>query len=384
MSELRMARFGQGFVQTQVLSENNSVKYKLAFSAGVKYSTPANAYFTFQDKPIGIQQDGVGINVREFNPANNNLIGTIKTFQLTPSDNDPGTKAFIQFMTALPDSSNLLIFTTGDRLYSSTSIDAEFTKMNSTIWPSKDLTSKYHCFYSGLYSIKDKAIIAENTSYSDGNNESRDFRPGLEFVYDKANDIGATGFSRRSIEDYTTYPINATTLNKRYPNQLISVSPIAQYGLKPKDKVHFAFDMNGHASLGTTGQNLRANLRWFNGSSYISGTSVETSPSDPDQWINYSRYTTVPDNADGFTIIVSRYPDVANSQGSGEVRAMLLAKVSRSVEGLMDPAAIGVNGIRMNTMVSIDVDENTLLVLPDTEDDKAGIVYGADFREFND
>lgn len=38
----------------------------------------------------------------------------------------------------------------------------------------------------------------------------------------------------------------------------------------------------------------------------------------------------------------------------------------------------------MNNMISDGVDENTLLVLPDTEDDKSGNIYSADFREYTD
>ena len=76
-----MASFGQGFVQTQVLSENNSVKYKLAFAAGVAQSTPSNAYYTFQDVPVGTQDDGPGINLREFNPITNQMLN-FKTFNI--------------------------------------------------------------------------------------------------------------------------------------------------------------------------------------------------------------------------------------------------------------------------------------------------------------
>ena len=382
MSELRMASFGQGFVQTQVLSENNSVKYKLEFTAGVPFSTPSASFITFQDAQIGIQQDGVGINTREFNPTTNKL-GEFKSFVLTEKDSDPGNQAFLTYMRGLTGT-NLILITTGHRLFSSDVVDAQFKAMHSVMWPVKGITSRFPCFYSGIYSIVDKAIVAENLKCSEGYAEAKDTRPIITCIYDKPADIGATGFPRRAIEDMTTYPINATTLNKRYPNQNEQISPLSPYGLSPGDKAMFSLSLKGDASLGPSGQSLRANIRWFRGTSYLSGTTVETAPSDLGHWIAFERYVTVPADADGFTVIVSRNPEIASSTATGEVKSMLLCRVSRAMEAMNEPASFGVYGIRANMLSSVDVNENTLLVLPDTKDDKSGNIYSADFREYQD
>ncbi|URQ04055.1 long tail fiber protein proximal connector [Enterobacter phage vB_VIPECLOM01] len=378
-----MASFGQGFVQTQVLSENNSVKYKLAFAAGVAQSTPSEAYYTFQDEPAGVQYDGPGINLREFNPTNNQMIN-FKTFNIKPEDTNAGTKAFVDHMKTLVSSDNLLIITSYDRLYSSPSVEALMKSIGSVLWPSIFLTTNYSCNYCALYSINRKKIIAENATYSDFKKEDRDIRPALEFIYDKPSDIGATGYSQKAIDDPETYIINKDNTSKRFPRQFEQISPISEYGISPGDKMQWNFEVKGDASLNAPGQNIRVNLRWFKGSSYLSGAVVETNPLDADKWAWHQRYVTVPDTADGFTIIASRYPEVAGSEGSGAIREMMLTQVSRLVEPLMDPAGFGVNGIRMNNMISDGVNENTLLVLPDTEDDKSGNIYSADFREYND
>jgi hypothetical protein len=378
-----MASFGQGFVQTQVLSENNSVKYKLAFAAGVAQSTPSNAYYTFQDVPVGTQDDGPGINLREFNPITNQMLN-FKTFNIQPQDNNASTKALVNYLTTLPASDNLLIFTSYGRLYSSPSVEAMMKSFGSVIWPSIFLTTNYGCNYCALYSIRRRKIIAENITYSDFKKENRDIRPALEFIYDKANDIGATGYSQKAIDDSATYVIDKDNTAKRFPQEFEQISPISNYGIAPNDKMQWNFEVKGDASLNDTGQSIRVNLRWFQGTSYISGAVVETQPLDADKWMWHQRYVTVPANADGFTIIASRYPEVADSEGSGAIREMMLTQVSRAVEPLMDPAGFGVNGIRMNNMISDGVDPNTLLVLPDTEDDKSGNIYSADFREYND
>ena len=194
--------------------------------------------------------------------------------------------------------------------------------------------------------------------------------------------MGDTGFSRRAIEDMETYIIDKDNPTKRYPSQLEQVSKISDYGINPGDIMQLSFEIKGDSSLTTPGQNIRVNLRWFENSNYISGVAIESQPSEADKWGSYQRYVTVPTNATGFTIIVSRNPDVSGSEGTGAVREMLLNQVSRAVEPLMNPASFGVNGIRMNNMISDDVDENTLLILPNTEEDKSGDIRSADFREF--
>lgn len=381
MSEHNMARFGQGYVQTNVISENNSVKYKLEFGSGVEFSTPSDLLFTFQDEPIGVQPDGVGINIREYNPANHTT-SQVKTFLLTAKDTDPGNLAFLEYITTIPANNTLLLFTTKGRIYVADNVAAQLAKMGSVSFPSKWQSSTFYCYFTGAYSIQNKSFVAENVSYSSGTPEPKDIRPTLEFVYDKLNDIGATGFPKRPVEDPIEYVIDSTNINKRYPAQNEQVSLLKNYGLSPNDKVFFSVHLNGAQSLVTAGQNLRANLRWFNGTSYLSGISVETNPATPGVWAPFERYTTVPADATGFTIIVSRTPDIVGSIGTGAVRAMMLARVSRAVEPLMDPASIGVNGIRMNNAISTGVDPDTLLVLPDTEDDKSGNIFSADFREF--
>lgn len=382
MSEHKMVRFGHGYVQAQVLSENNSVKFKLAFAAGTDFSVPSNAYYTFQDTAIGTNIDGVGINVREFD-LNSNSIKSFKSFALSKTEGAAANQAFIAYLGSLVKADNVVVILTSyGRLYSAASIDSEMKKYGSVMWPSAWLTSNYRTSYCALLSLKHKKIIAENASYCGSNNETRDVRPALEFIYDKPNDVGATGFSRRAIEDMETYIIDKDNPTKRYPSQLEQVSKISDYGINPGDIMQLSFEIKGDSSLTTPGQNIRVNLRWFEDSNYISGVAIESQPSEADKWGSYQRYVTVPTNATGFTIIVSRNPDVSGSEGTGAVREMLLNQVSRAVEPLMNPASFGVNGIRMNNMISDDVDENTLLILPNTEEDKSGDIRSADFREF--
>ena len=64
-----MASFGQETVQTQVISENNAVKYKLDFAASNKNST-TKAFCTLNDVAFGSQTFQTGLNTRLMSSSN--------------------------------------------------------------------------------------------------------------------------------------------------------------------------------------------------------------------------------------------------------------------------------------------------------------------------
>jgi hypothetical protein len=385
-----MASFGDGYTKTQVISENNSIKYKLSFAAGSEFSTPAKGYFTFQDELLGDQQDGVGLNVREFNPALN-TISPKKTFLLTASDTGAGNNSFLEYMdTFTTSNTNLIIITSGGRLYSSPSIDSKFSSYFSTMWPGQWLTSNYPCYYAGLYSPATKRMIAENVTYSDGVLRDEDIRPALEYVYDKPDDIGATGFVYRAIEDFTEYSSANSTI-KRWPTTDTAGAPIANYGIKVGDTLFWSFDFFADAGMNTTGQSTRVQIRWLNASGGVVSASdlVESNPANADKWIHHERHVTVPAGTVNFTVLAAKNPNTT-STGVGGVRDMVFVKTSRKLEPFTSPAAIGVNGIRMNNAVSGSDPE--LLILPAVEvdssgkplpgEDVSGNIYSSDWREF--
>ncbi|WDR21909.1 hinge connector of long tail fiber proximal connector [Salmonella phage vB_SenM-AKM_NP4] len=392
--EKMMASFGNGYTKTQVISENNSIKYKISFAAGSVFSTPSSAYFTFQDNPIGNQQDGAGINIRVFNPALN-TVSAKKTFLLTPNDNDPGNRAFIEYLsTFTQDNTNLLIFTTSGDIKTSNLVENKFKSIYSTMWPNKWMTSRYSCTYCGLFSIKNNKIIAENVTYSDGVLRDEDIRPALEFVYDKADDIGATGFSYRAVEDFEEYTSSAATI-KRYPVDSASGVEISSIGISPGDILFWSFEFLHGDNIppevpGTNNNKIRIEIRWLNSSGgWIKSVNVDSNHANAGKWIQHEQTVEVPADAARIVILASKTTPT-DTVGTGGVRSMILTETSRATEALTSPSAISVNGIRLNTIVSGD--NPTLLILPANEvdstgkplpgEDVSGIIYSSDWREF--
>ncbi|AIX12241.1 long tail fiber protein proximal connector [Citrobacter phage Moon] len=387
--EKMMASFGNGYTKTQVISENNSIKYKLSFAPGSELSTPALGYFTFQDDRVGDQQDGVGINVREFNPAMN-TISPKKTFNLAQEDSSSANRAFLEYLdTFVPSSKNLLIFTTFGNFNQSPSIEAKFKSFWSTMWPSKWHTDNYHLIYAGLYSIESNRMISENVTYTDGQIQPKDLRPAIEYVYDKANDIGATGFVYRALEDFNEYLSSAATI-KRYPISDALGVPIASVGIKVSDKMLWSFEFFQSTEMIPGGRNVRVSLRWLsNSGTLIKSENIDFNPAQAGNWIKSEKSIEVPTGAERYTIVVSKTAGT-DLTGDGGVRSMILTKVSRSVEGLSSAPAISVNGIRMNLAVSGDDPTLLKMAVPEVDssgkplpgEDISGQVYSADWSEF--
>ncbi|AKU43923.1 long tail fiber protein proximal connector [Citrobacter phage Merlin] len=386
--EKMMASFGEGYTKTQVISENNSIKYKFSFAPGSELSTPSLGYFTFQDERIGDQQDGVGINVREFNPAMN-TISPKKTFNFLQEDSGAPNKAFLEYLATFPSTSkNLLVFTTFGDFNQSPSIEAKFKSFWSTLWPSKWHTDNYFAIYAGLYSIEANRMIAENVTYSDGVSRQEDLRPAIEYVYDKANDIGATGFSYRALEDFNEYVSSNDTI-KRYPISDVLGVPIASVGIKVSDKMLWSFEFLQSTEMVPGGRNIRVSLRWLsNTGSLIKSENIDSNPANAGSWIKSEKNIEVPVGAERYTIVVSK-TNGTNIEGEGGVRSMILTKVSRSLESSTS-TSISVNGIRMNSAVSGDDPTLLKMAVPEVDsngnplpgEDLSGHVYSADWREF--
>ena len=373
-----MAGFGEGFVETQIMSENNAVRYKLSVAAGLKSSVPSNEYILLQDKPFGEQGNSPGMNVREINLSTNTLVSR-KIFDFKNEDVTGATKSFVDYISSLKAQDNILVvLSTGDRLYSSSIVDDWFNSVASASWPGTWMCSKYPCSYVAFYSPSKKKIIQEHVTYSDGVKRDEDVRAQLEVVYDKANDIGATGFAKRIVEEPTEESSDSLFEFKRYPSGAPIIAPIKPYNIVPGSKVKATFELWADKALLDSGQTARLNFRWFKGSTILTSQADEVPLGQHGRWIKYERLIDVPATADGFTVIAARYPR-QDTIGLGAVKNLIMVEVTRGDEAITRSAEFGVNGIRMNKAVDGKNDE--LLILPDTKDDPSGEIRSHEFRE---
>ncbi|UQJ94932.1 hinge connector of long tail fiber proximal connector [Klebsiella phage CPRSA] len=114
--------FGPDFVETQILSETNSVTYRITAKATHPNAVPNQYEFTLNQKAVGTPPS-VGINVWRINNA---VVDPIKTFTLSNDNSATANKAFVEYMDAQP--SGLYLIMTNGEYKTSQIVDDWFAK----------------------------------------------------------------------------------------------------------------------------------------------------------------------------------------------------------------------------------------------------------------
>lgn len=373
-----MAAFGEDFVETRILSEANSVKYWLR-----AYATHANAV---PNKPVlsinGTDSDYSsslrrGINVIQ---VNTNAFSNIKSFDVTTDDSNTNNKAFIEYVNSLR--SGLFVIMTHERFQSSPAIDAWFKSKWSESWTGSNFSKEFpNSAYVGILGAGKNRILTEAFYANDGKLKE-DSRAKVDTVYDNVGDVGYTGCSYRSIEDTNEYSDSTGYEYKRYPVQNESISKISNYGLAPNDSIYMVCDMYASKSLLDAGSTTRANLRWFKGTTMLSSSvSLEVPRNGADRWLRFERYTAVPADADGFTIVVSRYPKTS-VVGDSKIRNLVFVQTAHGEQLNNVLQEFGVNGIRMNK--GVEGGTTMIMELPNSKVDPSGTIPVQSFKETSD
>ena len=370
MSQL-MAAFGEDFVETQVLSEANSVRYWLRAFATHANAVPNESIVSINQKTIS-QLPIKGINVYKINT---NTVEDRKNFELTNNDST-SNNAFVTYMNQ--QKSGLYLIITGVNYCSSKVVDDWFSSNLSTCWAGADFAINYpNSAYVGLWGASKGKILSENFYANDGVLKE-DSRAKLDIIYDTVGDVGYTGIPYRAIEDTNEYQDFTGYEYIRYPQQNISISKLSEYNLSAGTPVRFTCDLYASADLLKAGSTTRMNIRWFQGSNMLSSVSLEVPNNSPDKWVRFERSLIIPNNADGFTAVVSRYPKTT-SKAESKIRNVLMVQTSAPEQMQNSPAEFGVNGIRMNK--AIDSGTTFIFELPNTQAETNGERVAKEFRE---
>lgn len=355
MAQHLMASLNDERVQVQTVSESNSVAFKLNVAGITRHSAPQVPYVMLNDKPLGVQTFGNGINVRVLG-ANNDILDR-KEFQTTNVDGTVNS-AFVSYMNSV---TGIAIISSGPNMRSSPVIDAWFSQNYSVAWPGAFICNNYDVAYVATYSGSSKRIIMEANLCDDGTDKGRAV---IETVYDSLSDLGSTGFAYKAIYDPTEYTSESLYELKRYPSDTVLVSPIGEYGIVPDTNMSLSCELFASQSLIQAGMTTRLNLRWYNESTLIDAKSLEVNALTPDKWIKFDEYVKVPLNANGFTIVVSRYPRNNAVAARAGVRSLVFNLVSIP-DKLSTDAAIGVNGIKMSNLTQGTESRKRIMNLPD-------------------
>ncbi|SSU39469.1 Uncharacterised protein [Acinetobacter baumannii] len=332
-----MAAFRKDAVESDVFSEADAVTYKFEVGGATNYS--GAPYLKRNGKNIeGVTSNG--LNLRGMN--NPEDTGEVKAFELTTTDSTLNN-TFIQYMNATTH--KIIVIFSGRNLRSSPAIDAWFSAAGSVNWPGQFLCNNYSAGYVGFYSPSLKKIVGEVMISTDGIDKGY---ANYTTVYDTFADIGALGFPTRIVYDQQTYAATTGYEYKRFPTAN-TYNKLSDYGLKVGSVVILQADLVHSSQMQSAGMKTRMDIRWLKGSTLLDASaSIESSSVN---WANKTVYSTVPAGADGFTIVVSRYPRNDTLSGTSMVRNVVFSEVTRDGSKQSTNAMIGVNGIKAGEFV---------------------------------
>lgn len=355
MANEYMAGFGEDFVEVQVISETNAVKYKLEIFASHSNSSPNLGAVKVND--VTLKTPTSGMNVYQLN--NDGTIGTVKNFTFTSTDSS-GNTAFTQYLNSLGSGIQLIVSDT--KLFSSPIVDTWFSNAYSTAWPGSKYINRFpNSAYCAIYGCFNKKIMQEAFFGNDGV-KVEDSRAYLETVFDQLADLGSTGFPSRIVEDTTEYD-NTTYKEIRYPSDS-TAAPIADYGMSVGQNVLLVCDLYTSTALKNAGSVTRMSIRCMSSTgSVVASTNLDCT--NLDAWTRFEQYFTIPTGATSFTAVAAPYPQLSTSVTGVKwgVRNFHSTQASESDKGT-SISEFGVNGIRMFS--SNENGTSYLLELPDS------------------
>lgn len=379
-----MAAFGQGFVQAEVLSENNAVKYRLSIAGSCTKST-IRPYVRLQNEAFGPQTFSQGVTTVEVDIKTRTIIST-KNYIFDDNENSAVNQAFITYMETLL-TNRLIILITDGKYKTSDKLTTWFHEHGSAAWPTKWDLNHFDMAYSAFYVSGLNTITAEHVLYNDGKTVEP-VSANLDVVFDYFNDIGATGFPRRTIEyDQEAVANPGETEIIRLPISPGNIQvPLSDYGLVPGNTMYLKAQLFADDVLSSEQSVVELTVRWIDNEGSLVGrpTKLQTSDLNPNQWTSFEREVEIPDGAIFFTLYIYKSDGglTGTPNGTGKARNIVFTEMSRPATPVMRSAEFGVNGIRMNNMIDNNVPEDLLLTLKDSKTDDRGIVTSAEFREF--
>lgn len=358
-----MALFGPDSVVASVLSETNSVKYKLCVRGSNNDSRITDVEVSINDVDIidRATHKGRGLNLAVID-ANTSTLVEWKYYDIYSSNRDPVVSAFKDYITNLPINRIVAIYSF-DAMRSTAELDTFMrTYMGSLAWAGSlvlneaavtNVKSPARASYCAIYNSKMRKIVAENFVGNVFSSYQVDTRSFVEIVYDELDDVGATGIPQRIVDDPTermgdgsvyrvyTWPNPQTVGTDIFAGDLLSINADLF-----QDQA--LTDAGGYAVISVYSQNSNGAI--------IDEKRLDSRGGTVGQFVSKSDFYTVPLGAAAVGCTFYHFPSTVKT-GTSKLKNVVLTKVSRLPKET-GTAAIGVNGIRLTTMKERDANGN--------------------------
>lgn len=347
MAEQFMAHFGPSYVETEHFGENNAITYKIeALGSNSNSVTNTTAYVKINGvsvfpttsrglNAVTISPAGVAINFSTFDIwSRPEHLDTLKTYLMSAPSN------------------NLVVLVSQDAIKSSADFDNFMRQYGAVSWPGAPYLNREtsptlrtaQSSYAAIFNTTLKRFCYENFVGNDAS-ITTDTSAYLKAVFDIVSDVGACGLPSKKVDDITEYFSSGQQYEfKRYLSENIT---------QWESIYHVQCELRSDQTLVTAGGRSILCV-WTQDSSGVWKTNMMlgTTTPIPGEWAKFEGYFKLPAQSVGATIFASaayRYPSSV-STGIAGVRNVTITQVTRDDDDKVVDAAIGVNGIRANSM----------------------------------
>lgn len=352
-----MALFGPDSFTANVFSEANAVKYRLVVRGTNNDSAVNSVEVSINGADIINRnvQRGRGINLAVIDGTSLALLD-FKTFDMYGDPTTNGT-AISDYLSTLP-ANRIVCFYTFDAIKSTDAFLSYMRTIGSVAWPETRFFSTpttptnnpQRSSYSAIYSSTMKKICMENFVGGSGSGLKDNTTSFVEVVFDEFSDIGVTGIPERMVDDVQVYQNSGSA----YGFHLYGMWDIGSTVFLG-DIFKFTGDVYCSQELRDAGGECYLYMWTQNASGqWLSSAILRTTGLAPDEWHSLSGYFTIPTDALNVKMgcMVYHYPSTVKV-GLAQCRNVQISKVPRT-ETDRNGAAIGVNGIRMQTLSEVD------------------------------
>lgn len=350
-----MALFGPDSFTTNMFSEANAVKYRLVVR-GTNNNSSNNAVevsINGADVVNRNTQRNRGINLAVIDGTTLALLD-YKSFDMY-ADTVTNGNAIRDYISTLPPN-RIVCFYTFDSINSDDDFLNTMRKFGSASWPETrffNMTNSLGSYskrssYSAIYSSTMKKICMENFVGGSDSSLKENTSSFVEVVFDEFNDIGITGIPEKMVNDPNVYGGNGYPF-KDYGEWVVGSDVFWGDVFKFSAELYISQEARDAGSECYLYMYARDS-----GGVWEKSELLRTNGLSADTWHSLSGYYTIPNDA---TIVVLNcsayhYPSTV-SAGIAQSRNVQISKVPRE-DINRNGAAIGVNGVRMQTLSEID------------------------------
>lgn len=378
MAEQFMAHLGPSYVESNHLGENNAIKYMIQ-ALGVNDDSSVRVPYVKINGVSVLPSYGRGLNAITISPTG--VASNFATFDIYGRPEHLDTLR--TYLMSAP-SDNIVVVVSHDAIRSSADFDTFMKQYGAMSWPGSSYLNRqsdalftpraYRSSYAAIFNTTLKRFCYENFVGNNPNSFTEDTNAYLQVVFDDVVDIGACGLPSRNVDDINEY----FSVGNQYGFKGYLYENITQW----ESIYHIQCELYSDQTLVAAGGRSTFYV-WIQDSSDIWKTSIwlGTPTPTPGVWTKFEGYFKLPTQSSGATIFASaayRYPSNV-SAGTAGVRNVTITRVTRDDDDKVADAAIGVNGIRANSISNNGNYTNPVLQLLNLK--PKNIITSNDFNE---